>query len=235
MENGPDFGRDFGSMLSADAQLPPRCCFAHPTYFNLLSCSDSQDYAVLRASFHVDSGKSRKGERLETFVEGIRKVRNFIERKQEDEWRRALVCGIFFLSDSLSLNIQQLRILMGKCKSSINGSLQQLGYAAQSSSSETEQEFLARIPLNFRDATELKKWTIRKSVKTTPRIETQPQFVIPLPASWRPQVNVETEAVHVIVHRTFPCPVKCRYKYLDIIHRSVSIQTGSSALDLRSC
>jgi hypothetical protein len=213
-------------MLAADAQRPPRCRFACPAYINLLSSSDSQDYALLRASFQVDSGKSRKGERLETFMEAIKKVRNFIERTQEDDWRCAQVCGIFFLSDSLSLNIQQLRLLMGKCKSSINGSLQQLGYAAQSSSSDSEQEFLARIPLNFRDATELKKWTIRKSAKATP-IGRQHEFVVPLPASWRPHVNVETEAVHVIVHRTFPCLVKCRYKYLDIIHRSVSIQTGS--------
>jgi hypothetical protein len=222
-------------MSSGDAELPRRYHFADPTNINLLSYSDSQDYALLRASFQVDSGKSRKGERLETFLEGIKRVRNFIERTQEDEWRRALVCGIFFLSDSLSLNIQQLRILMGKCKSSINGSLQQLGYAAQSSGADTEQEFLARIPLNFRDSNELKKWTIRKSIKVTPRIAGTQQFVVPLPASWSPQVDVETEAVHVIVHRTFPCPVKCRYKYLDIIHRSVSIQTGSTAFDRRSC
>jgi hypothetical protein len=168
-------------------------------------------------------------------MEGIKRVRNFIERTHEDEWRRALVCGIFFLSDALSLNIQQLRILMGKCKSSINGSLQQLGYAAQSSGPDTEQEFLARIPLNFRDANELKKWTIRKSIKVAPKIAEKQQFVVPLPASWSPQVDVETEAVHVIIHRTFPCPVKCRYKYLDIIHRSVSIQTGSTTFDRHSC
>jgi hypothetical protein len=34
-------------------------------------------------------------------------------------------------------------------------------------------------------------------------------------------VGAETEAIV----RDFPCPEKCRYKSLDIIQRSVSIQT----------
>jgi hypothetical protein len=152
-------------------------------------------------------------------MDGINKVRNFIERTQDDSWKRALVCGIFFLSDSLALNIRQLRLLIGKCKSSINGSLYRLGYAAQSSSRDGEQEFLSRLPVTLRDSLDLKTWTIRRTTEARPRR-------VPSPPPPEPNVSVETEAVHVRVLKTFPCPVKCRYKYMDIIHRSVSIQTG---------
>jgi hypothetical protein len=38
-------------------------------------------------------------------------------------------------------------------------------------------------------------------------------------------VNVEIEAVAAAARRQFPCRVKCRYKYLDIIYISGSIQT----------
>ncbi|KAK8871073.1 hypothetical protein M9Y10_008986 [Tritrichomonas musculus] len=41
---------------------------------------------------------------------------------------RCLVCGIFWLKRSIAINISQLSILMGKCQSSINNSLQKMGY-----------------------------------------------------------------------------------------------------------
>jgi hypothetical protein len=195
--------------------------------FGLLCPSDRQEYDRLRDNFHEDIGKSRKGERLDVFTDRLNQVRAFIERNDEDQWKRSLVCGVFFLRDSLALNIQQLRTLLGKCKSSINGSLQRLGYSALLPGHEAEQEFLSRIPSHCQEPSDLKRWTIRKvaSIVSTPKAPPAPALVIPLPLSWRDRVNVETEAVQEIVRRTFPCPVKCRYKYLDIIHRSVSIQT----------
>jgi hypothetical protein len=74
--------------------------------------------------------------------------------------------------------------------------------------------------VTLRDSPELKKWTIRKRADAKANCVTVPP---PLP---EPNVSVETEAVHVRVLKTFPCPVKCRYKFMNIIHRSVSIQTG---------
>jgi hypothetical protein len=191
-----------------------------PKFFNLLSLPNCQEYSILRVHFHESCGRSRKGERLDIFNDRLATIRRFVERHDDDDWKRALVCGVFFLPDSLALNIQQLRVLVGKCKSSINGSLQQLGYRAVPPGLEAEQQFLTRIPQQCRDLTDLKKWTVRKTAA-----EKNATFLVPLPIVTKSPVNVETEAVAAAARRQFPCPVKCRYKYLDIIHRSVSIQT----------
>jgi hypothetical protein len=188
-----------------------------PGYFDLLSDSDRQRYLSLRGRFAEGARKSRRAERLDTFKERISSVRDFVERNDDDVWKRSLVCGLFFLRNSLAVNIQQLRILFGKCKSLINGSLQHLGYSAEPITPEECEELVSRLPGQITDAFELKKWSMRKRAAEQPET-----FVVPLPMRWR--AGVETEAVEAIV-RQFPCPIKCRYKYLDIIQRSVSIQT----------
>jgi hypothetical protein len=191
-----------------------------PKFFHLLSVPNCQEYLVLRAHFHDSCGKSRKGERLDVFNDRLATIRRFVERQDDDDWKRALVCGVFFLPDGLALNIQQLRMLIGKCKSSINGSLQQLGYRAVPPGPDAEEQFLARIPQQCRVLTDLKKWTLRRTASSKKAV-----FLVPVPMVTRWPVNVETEAVAAGHRRQFPCPVKCRYKYLDITHRSVSIQT----------
>jgi hypothetical protein len=85
---------------------------------------------------------------------------------------------------------------------------------------EAEQKFFTRIPRQCRDLTGLKKWTVRKT--TADKNDT---FLVPLPIVSKSLVNVETEAVAAAARRQFPCLVKCRYKSLDIITKSGSIQT----------
>jgi hypothetical protein len=205
--------------------------FQEPSHWHLLSESDAQAYLELRTRFQEDQGKSRKGERLDSFTDRLEKARLFIDREPIDSWKRSLVCGVFFLGDALALNIQHLRILISKCKSSINGSLQQLGYSAPFPAHALEQQLLGRLPSNFRDSGELKKWTFRvkhceeQSVPQTP-------FVVPLPLRYPPppppqHLNVESEAIQAQLTRKIPCPVKWRYKFWNIIHCSVSSQTDA--------
>jgi hypothetical protein len=85
---------------------------------------------------------------------------------------------------------------------------------------EAEQKFFTRIREQCMDFTDLKKWTVRKT--TAGKNAT---FLVPLPIVSKLLVNVEIEAAAATTRRQFPCPVKCRYKYLDIRHRSGSIQT----------
>jgi hypothetical protein len=87
---------------------------------------------------------------------------------------------------------------------------------------EAEQKFFTRIPQQCGDLTDLKKWTVRKTAA-----DKNPTFLVPLPIVSKWLVNVEIEAV-AAAQRQFPCHVKRRYKYLDIIHRSGSIQTEPS-------
>ncbi|OHS99603.1 hypothetical protein TRFO_33891 [Tritrichomonas foetus] len=215
-----------------------------PPNWKLLSPQDMKSYQELQSEFHKDVGKSRKGERLDTFLDKLNKIKMFIEKGDENDWKRSIVCGVFFLDSALAIQIQQLRMLLGRCKSSINGSLQALGYSAQSNIQSLEQKFLKMIPMQFRDASDLKKWTIRKNINETKNemakninidygngrttnktIESKKTtFLIELPDIWKPKPDTATE-VKKIVQKKYPCHVKCRYKFYELIHHSVSIQT----------
>lgn len=136
-----------------------------PRSFNLLKDEDKVEYISMKNRFREEINLSRHGERLDVFISRLKKVRNYVNKDSvpSNRWKRMVVCGIMFLDnfDALAINIQQLKILLGKCKSSINGSLQQLGYIAKPSTHEINQEIAQQVPLFKDDYLELKKWTIR--------------------------------------------------------------------------
>lgn len=162
-----------------------------PNHWHLLSKDDQQAYIFMHTEFQRDLAKSKKGERLDIFIDRVRRIHSFVERGDGDEWKRSLVCGVFFMRNALAVNIQQLRLLMNKCKSSINGSLLQLGYSVQPQMPPVTADLAASIPPSHRDIYELKKWTIR--VRT-------PKDPFKIEASQR-----------------IPCPAKFRYKYYEYL------------------
>jgi len=197
-----------------------------PLYFQMLSDADQTRYAALQRRFSENRTDARKGERFDAFKDRLIMIQNFVQSGDFDDWKRSLVCGIFFFRGFLVVNIQQLRILLGKCKSLINGSLQQLGYCSETGTCALHEEFLSQFPPNMAHKVDMKKWSTRKQMHdeaAAPVLFQTKPFIVPLPVPLG--VDVETEAVDSIVRRPFPCPVKCRYKYLDIIQISVSIQT----------
>lgn len=222
-------------LFSASEHSKPR--LEMPNHIQLLCARDVEEYLRLRHKYSDEmTKKSRKGERLDSFVAKLKEIRMFIEKGDNDDWKRSLVCGIIFLEKSLAINIFHFRILLGKCKSSINGSLQQLGYVAIPSGRDFGQEILMKIPLFKKDPGELKKWTIRENQSGVERIKKQSVFLIELPKKKAvvkmPEPVIEqlpqplkAEDIQKIVKTAYPCPIKCRYKFYDTIYRSVSIQT----------
>ena len=198
-----------------------------PVHWQLLSVSDLDEYFHLRQSFLNENGKSKKGERLESFMLRLNKIRAYIERGDSNDWKRSVVCGIMFLKKSIAINIQQLRLLVGKCKSSINGSLQQLGYTALPQGREMSQEFLYRVPFFQKDSLELKKWTIRENSQSVQSLSNSQKEAKPLMIPNKtnlfplPQVKlnspINAEKINEIVQSSYPCPVKFRYKYIDML------------------
>ncbi|OHS97519.1 hypothetical protein TRFO_36278 [Tritrichomonas foetus] len=214
-----------------------------PSHWELLSEDDKQGYISIKSLFNDDLSKSKRGERFEIFVTRLKTIRDYINRNPNDQWKRSLVCGMVFLTSALGINIQQLRLLMGKCKSSINGSLQQLGYTAKPSTHEIDQELGIKIPCLKNDHYELKKWTIRygtfpdeyKQKKSEPnKIQTKAQVpnniekVKPLAIKEDPlPQTVNADDVIRVVNVSYPCPAKCRHKFYDLLHSSISIQTDA--------
>lgn len=181
-----------------------------PDHSELLSERDLICYQEMRQRFFDDSGKSKKGERLDLFITKLDEIRRYIEKGNENDWKRGVVCGIFFLKNSIAINIQSLRTLLGKCKSSINGSLQQLGYVAKPQTTEFQIELNNMIPQTQRHAYELKKWTMRVMEKNKPTEIKQEPFIREIPP---PKQKLEVNEIQKNVEMKFPCPIKCRCKY----------------------
>ena len=134
---------------------------ALPQYFDLLSDTDKSEYLSLRVAFNADSLRRNRGKRIETFDGILEMIRQFAEKGDENDWKRCLVCGVCWMDRAIAINTRQLRLLIAKCKSSINGSLQKMGFSTNPSHSESWKILFSRIPLLKDNFTEIRQWTIR--------------------------------------------------------------------------
>ena len=136
-----------------------------PNYWDLLNQEELNDYLELKKYFTAHPRISKKEKQDDVFRQKLDKIRSFIGDEGDRSGIRSLVCGLAFLSESIAINIQQLTVLLGKCKSSINGSLQSMNYVSLSPGNRHEAELAAKIPFEHLDKRESKKWTIRESRK----------------------------------------------------------------------
>ena len=115
-----------------------------PDYWERLSAIEKEEYMLLQATFSSSSCKNRRNKSNETFASIIEGIHSFVVRGDDNDYNRGLVCGVIFLNympkfqkdtskdklkkDYIAINSKQLKILLKKCKSSINGSFHQIGY-----------------------------------------------------------------------------------------------------------
>lgn len=217
-----------------------------PSNWQLVSASDLSDYFKMRKEFYDSMRKSKKGEKLDGFLDKLRAIKRYIDRNAIDNWKRSVICGVFFLDGGLAINIQQLKLLLGKCKSSINGSLQQLGYVAQSPGSNLEKILFANVPLFHGDRTELKRWTIRddtgkneltetltpssQSVSESQKVPLRPLPPPPPPPAANLPIPIikpptDLEAVRDFADCQVDCPVKLKARIYSLLYLSRGIQT----------
>jgi hypothetical protein len=88
-------------------------------------------------------------------------IREFCEHSPENRSERFLVCGACPLAEGLAINIRQLRILLGKCKSSINGSFQRMGWIGMPLKDANYQELREKLPHIRMNFAELREWSFR--------------------------------------------------------------------------
>lgn len=132
-----------------------------PNFWELLSDQDKAGYKALKNALDASSGKRNRGHRIEAFDNILEAIHRFAERHDENDWRRFLVCGVCWMDNMVAINTRQLRLLISKCKSSINGSFQKLGYSTNQSHTESWKFLFDRIPLLKDNFNELRQWTIR--------------------------------------------------------------------------
>ena len=132
-----------------------------PQYWDLLQEQDKATYLQLKHEFTAGNVKRVRNNRLETFDGILDAIRSFAERGDENDWRRFLVCGVCWMDNAIAINTRQLRLLVSKCKSSINGSLQKIGYSTNMSHTESWKILFPHIPLLKDHFSQLRQWTIR--------------------------------------------------------------------------
>ena len=118
-----------------------------PNFWNLLSDVDKYSYQYLRTTMSAATcTKNQRNKRVENFIETLEEVKKFCIRRDGDDWKRCLVCGVCWLQEGIAINTRQLKILIFKCKSSINGSLHKMGYAENLGRSEAANAIVMAIP-----------------------------------------------------------------------------------------
>jgi hypothetical protein len=162
-----------------------------PKYFELLSPHDQEQYGELRSALSSQLCRNRRGKRVENFAEMMTSIRVFCIRHDEDDWKRCLVCGVYWLPSGIAINNRQLSILLDKCKSSINGSLQKMGYSTLQGRTESGTALSEAMPVLANNFNELREWTVRLFMAATPQpslpvynVETRYPFQSPVPSQY---------------------------------------------------
>ncbi|KAH0788646.1 potassium/sodium hyperpolarization-activated cyclic nucleotide-gated channel 1 [Histomonas meleagridis] len=163
-----------------------------PKFFELLNVENQKEYLKLRNTLSSHFCRNRRGKRIETFSETLLTIQNFCIRHNEDDWKRCLVCGICWIPNGIAINTRQLGHLIDKCKSSINGSFQKMGYTTLQSREESAAYLVEAIPSLLNNYAELREWTVRTFTAATPQPGLPPYCVNTIypfasPAPQRPQ------------------------------------------------
>ena len=180
-----------------------------PQYWELLSEDDKLQYTTLQKSFGSGALKKMRNGRAETFEEVLEEIKHFCIKEEDgdNDWKRFLVCGICWMDQAIAINTRQLKLLVCKCKSSINGSLQKMGYTTNMAHSESWKILFPKIPLLKDHYSELRKWTIRYKPGCTP--ESAPRAELSQEAHVQiPKRTVQKHQTQTIKQHPTPAPTR---------------------------
>lgn len=129
--------------------------------WNKLTSDDKAEFYRLRLQFHQAQRQSGKDRRVVSFQKELLTVLAFVERRSEGKEERSIVCGAGFAGKFICVNTRSLKAFLGRCKSSINGSFQQMGYVALRTKTKARNCVLSIMHSLIDDVTNLRQWTVR--------------------------------------------------------------------------
>jgi hypothetical protein len=141
-------------MAVVDTHVPP-------FYWSQLTQDDKDDFLKIRANFRQSQKVSSKDRRVITFRRELLVVLDYIERRPENMEARAILTGLCFAGPVICVNTRQLKSFLSRCKSSINGSFQQLGFVALRVKAKARECVVAVLPSLRTQQTILRQWTAR--------------------------------------------------------------------------
>jgi hypothetical protein len=144
-----------------DAKIPIR-----PWY--RLNICDRHRYNALRAFFRQPRKSHVREPRNAPFVGEIASILSYIDQPTPARDSRCVVCGLAAAGAFVCVNAQQLKHLIGRCKSSINSGFQQIDYDVVRNRAKARDALWAIIPEMRADQSSLRQWTVRCATDSSP-------------------------------------------------------------------
>lgn len=132
-----------------------------PTIWNMLSLEDRGEYHRLKNQFNQMQRGAYKDRKPNNFVNDIIALIGYINRSESKKQERSLMVGLAFSGPYICVNTRQLKSVVGRCKSSINGSFQQLNYTALKTKQKAKECIQSLFPSYTGDTGTLRQWTVR--------------------------------------------------------------------------
>jgi hypothetical protein len=132
-----------------------------PESFEILSEEDKCKYCQLRKMIHPLTVRTTRDQLAIKFYVMVGQIQQYSVRNDADDWKRCLVCGVVWLDGAIAISTRQLRMLIGKCKSSINAGFQSLGYTTVPMTSQYASHLTSFFPFFVQNGNEVRQWTMR--------------------------------------------------------------------------
>jgi hypothetical protein len=127
---------------------------------------DRQRYNELRLFFRQQQKEFLRARKSSPFAGEIVTVLSYIDQPTPGRDSRCIMCGIACGGPLLCVNAQQLKHLVGRCKSSINTCFQQIGYGVLRNREKGREAIWAIIPELRSDPGAIRQWTVRCANET---------------------------------------------------------------------
>ena len=170
----------------------------HPVFWNRISKEDQSEFIRLRSQLHQYQKSYGKDPRVVTFRNELGMVLKFIERDEVHREERSILTGIAFAGPFICVNTRLLKQFLGRCKSSINGGFQQMGYVAIRTKTKARNCIVAFMKSLTSEPSLLRQWTVRGASQSA-----EVCFVSSFPMELLPEItpsdlNVDTHSQNMI-------------------------------------
>ena len=133
----------------------------HPVFWDRLSADDKAEFIRLRNQLHSYQKPTGKDPRVVTFRKELLSVLQYTERDEVHREERCILTGIAFAGPLICVNTRLLKNFLGRCKSSINGGFQQMGYVAIRTKGKARTCIVTVMRPLTSDPALLRQWTVR--------------------------------------------------------------------------
>jgi len=144
----------FGVSSMANTDIPSKL-------WNKMSENDKVYFLRLKHHFHEIMKSKFKEHNVSSFYEELVQIHNFLEHNCIGWEERCFVSGIALVGPIIAVNSRLLMGFLSRCKSSINGCFQTMGYHSLKSKTQTREFINCIFPSCAHESSYTRQWTIR--------------------------------------------------------------------------